>query len=102
MMDGAGRLKALWAIGYDIYQTNPNVNATKRAVASLDLVIVQDMFLNEIVREFAHVFLPVASSFGTHAGASEIQTHLANLNPEDSPEPGCSALLCGMPQVGQS
>ena len=65
MMDAAvaGRLRALWVIGYDIYQTNPNLNATRRALAALDFVVVQDMFLNETAREFAHVFLPVASSF---------------------------------------
>jgi formate dehydrogenase major subunit len=65
MMDaaGAGKLKALWAIGYDIFLTNANAAATERALRSLDLVIVQDMFLNETAREFGTVFLPAASSF---------------------------------------
>lgn len=65
MMDaaGAGKLKALWAIGYDIFLTNANAAATERALHSLDLVIVQDMFLNETAREFGTVFLPAASSF---------------------------------------
>jgi formate dehydrogenase major subunit len=40
MIDAAldGRFKALWAIGYDILLTNPNAAATRRALASLDLV----------------------------------------------------------------
>jgi len=65
MMDAAaaGKLKALWAIGYDIFLTNANARATERALRSLDLVIVQDMFLNETAREFGTVFLPAASSF---------------------------------------
>jgi formate dehydrogenase major subunit len=65
MMDAAetGDFKALWAIGYDIYATNPNAASTRRALSALDLLIVQDMFLNETAREFAHVFLPCASSF---------------------------------------
>ncbi len=65
MMDAAsaGKLKGLWAIGYDIALTNPNANATIRALRSLDLVIVQDMFLNEIARERGSVFFPAASSF---------------------------------------
>ena len=65
MMDAAaeGRLKALWAIGYDILLTNPNMEVTRRALASLELVIVQDLFLTETAREFATVFLPVASPF---------------------------------------
>jgi formate dehydrogenase major subunit len=65
MMDAAeaGKLKALWAIGYDIALTNANTTATDRALSSLDLVIVQDMFLNETARQFGSVFLPAASSF---------------------------------------
>jgi formate dehydrogenase major subunit len=65
MMDAAeaGKLKALWAIGYDIALTNANTAATERGLRSLDLVIVQDLFLNETARRFASVFLPAASSF---------------------------------------
>jgi formate dehydrogenase major subunit len=65
MMDAAeaGKLQALWAIGYDILLTNANASATERALRSLDLVIIQDMFLNETARKFGTVFLPAASSF---------------------------------------
>jgi formate dehydrogenase major subunit len=58
-----GRFKALWAIGYDILMTNPNAHETRRALEQIDLVIVQDMFLNATAREFGDVFLPAASSF---------------------------------------
>jgi len=65
MLDAAesGKLKALWAIGYDVALTNANTAATERALRSLDLVIVQDLFLNETARQFGSVFLPAASSF---------------------------------------
>ena len=65
MMDAAeaGKLKALWTIGYDVALTNANAAITERALRSLDLVIVQDMFLNETARQFGSVFLPAASSF---------------------------------------
>jgi formate dehydrogenase major subunit len=65
MMDAASdqRLKALWAIGYDVALTNPNANATAQSLKSLEFVIVQDMFLSEIARECGSVFFPVASSF---------------------------------------
>jgi formate dehydrogenase major subunit len=65
MMDAAeqGRFKALWAIGYDILLTNANAAATRRALGSMELVIVQDMFLNETAHNYATVFLPAASSF---------------------------------------
>lgn len=65
MIDAAGarRLRALWAIGYDVAFTNPNAAATKASLKSLDFVIVQDLFMNELAREFGHVFLPACSSF---------------------------------------
>jgi formate dehydrogenase major subunit len=59
----AGKLKILWSIGYDIVMTNPNMHATRRSMEKLDLVIVQDLFMNETAREFGDVFLPAASSF---------------------------------------
>lgn len=65
MMDAAeaGKLKALWTIGYDIALTNANFAATERALQSLDFIIVQDMFLNETARRFGSLFLPATSSF---------------------------------------
>lgn len=65
MMDAAaaGQLQALWAIGYDIALTQPNTSATRAALGRLKLVIVQDLFLTELAREFGHVFLPACSSF---------------------------------------
>lgn len=65
MMDAAesGKLKALWAIGYDIASTNANFAATQRALQTLEFVIVQDMFLNETARQFGSLFLPAVSSF---------------------------------------
>jgi formate dehydrogenase major subunit len=65
MMDAAsaGTFKALWAIGYDVFLTNADARTTKRALESLELVIVQDMFLNETAKKFGSVFFPAASSF---------------------------------------
>lgn len=58
----AGKLKALWAIGYDVLLTNANAQATREALGRLDFVIVQDLFLNETAREFSSVFLPATFS----------------------------------------
>ena len=65
MIDAAvdHKLKALWAIGYDVALTHPNTVATKAALAKLDFIVVQDLFMNELAREFGHVFLPACSSF---------------------------------------
>lgn len=65
MIDSAvmGHLKAMWIVGYDVYFTMPDSNHTEKAFNNLDLLIVQDMFLTETAKQFANVFLPVASSF---------------------------------------
>jgi formate dehydrogenase major subunit len=64
MIDAAndGHLKALWAIGYDIARTNADLAETRKALESLELVILQDLFLNDVA-DFATVFLPATSSF---------------------------------------
>ncbi|MCX6866693.1 MAG: molybdopterin-dependent oxidoreductase, partial [Verrucomicrobia bacterium] len=74
MMDAAaaGKLQALWAIGYDLFLSNANATATQNALESVGLVIVQDLFLNETARRFGHVFFPAASPFekdGTYMNA---------------------------------
>lgn len=65
MMDAAAenKFKAIWVFGYDIYLTLANASRTGAAMRNLDLVIVQDMFLNETAKEFGTVFFPAASVF---------------------------------------
>jgi len=65
MLDAAlkGRLAALWSVGYDLLPTNPNATVTDRALRSLELVIVQDLFLTETAPEYASIFLPACSTF---------------------------------------
>jgi formate dehydrogenase major subunit len=93
MMEGAraGRLKALWAIGYDILLTNPDANETAKALRALELIIVQDPFLNETAREFGTVLLPACSSYekdGTFMnGERRIQRVRAALRPMGESKP---------------
>lgn len=65
MMDAAaaGKLKALWVIGYDVFFSNANADATEHAFSQMETVIVQDMFMNETAKQFGTIFLPAASSF---------------------------------------
>lgn len=58
-----GTFKGLWAIGYDVVFTLASAKDTRRQLEAMDFVVVQDLFLNETAREFAHVFLPACSSF---------------------------------------
>ena len=65
MIDAArdGKLKALWTIGYDVFLSNANAHATAAAFEKMDLVIIQDFFMNETAKRFGHVFLPATTSF---------------------------------------
>ena len=56
----AGEFRAMYVQGEDIAQSDPNTTHVHAALAALDLVIVQDLFLNETA-SFAHVFLPGTS-----------------------------------------
>jgi len=62
MFDAAinGSLKALWIMGEDVVQTDPNQAHTLNALASLDLLVVQEIFLSETAK-IADVVLPGAS-----------------------------------------
>lgn len=65
MMDAAsaGRLKALWVIGYDILPTLADMNTTRRALKNLEFVVVQDLFITKTAEAVGDVFLPAASTF---------------------------------------
>lgn len=56
----AGNFRGLYVQGEDIAQSDPNVQHVEAALTALDVLIVQDLFLNETAR-FAHVFLPGTS-----------------------------------------
>ncbi|NOK10212.1 formate dehydrogenase subunit alpha [Corallococcus exercitus] len=87
MMEAArgGRLHALWAFGYDVLLTNPDANTTREALERLELLVVQDLFLNETARALGHVFLPACTSFekdGTFMnGERRVQRVRASLPP---------------------
>ena len=53
----------MWVVGWDLALTQPNAEVTGAALAELELLVVQDLFLNETARRFATVFLPATSAF---------------------------------------
>ncbi len=57
-----GQLKALWVIGEDIAQTDPDTNRVEAALDACDLVISQDLFFSRTAKQ-AHVVLPAAPFF---------------------------------------
>ena len=56
----AGQLKAIWIIGEDVVQTDPNTTKVKKALESVDLFIAQELFITETAK-LADVILPGAS-----------------------------------------
>lgn len=56
----AGKLKAVWTMGEDMAQTDPNTHYVVAALEKLDLFIVQELFMSETAK-LAHVILPGAS-----------------------------------------
>jgi formate dehydrogenase major subunit len=62
MLDAAveGRIKAMWICGYDIAQSDPDVDHVVAALSSLEFLVTQEIFENETT-SFSHVILPAAS-----------------------------------------
>jgi formate dehydrogenase major subunit len=62
MFDAAldGSFKGLYVEGEDVAQSDPNSHHVAAALAAMEIVIVQDIFMNETAK-FAHVFLPGSS-----------------------------------------
>ena len=68
MFDAAieGKLKALWLMGEDVVQTDPDSEHVKHAMNSLEFLVVQEIFMTETAK-YANVILP-ASSFLEKSG----------------------------------
>jgi formate dehydrogenase major subunit len=68
MFDAAvsGDLKAMYIFGEDVAQTDPNTKHVTEALASLEFLVCQDIFMSETAR-FADVVLP-ASAFLEKSG----------------------------------
>ena len=97
MFDAAveGKYKAMYIQGEDVAQSDPNTHHVEAALSALDLLIVQDLFLNETAR-FAHVFFPGTSFLekdGTFINAerriSRVRPVMAPLNGMDEWEIAC-------------
>ena len=62
MFDAAldGSFKGIYIEGEDIAQSDPNTHHVAAALQAMEIVVVQDIFLNETAK-YAHVFLPGSS-----------------------------------------
>ena len=92
----AGTLKAMWVIGEDMGQTDPNTNHVRKALGALDLFVVQELFMTETAK-MAHVVLPAASFLeksGTFTnGERRIQRVNAAVPPVEGTKPDGQIIL---------
>ncbi|HEX5137840.1 MAG TPA: formate dehydrogenase subunit alpha [Planctomycetota bacterium] len=63
IMKGAleGRIKGMYMLGENPFLSDPNTNKVRKALSSLEFLVVQDIFLTETA-EFADVVLPATSA----------------------------------------
>jgi predicted molibdopterin-dependent oxidoreductase YjgC len=89
MMSGLhdGRVKALYLIGENPAQTEPNAHHVEEGLGKLELLVSQDLFLNDMTREYADVVLP-ASSFAEKDGTFTNTERRVNLVRAGVPCPG--------------
>ena len=57
-----GSIRGMYMLGENPFLSDPNVNKVRKALANLDFLVVQDIFLTETA-EFADVILPASSYF---------------------------------------
>ncbi len=92
MFDAAisGDLKALWLIGEDVVQTDPNTQKVIKAMDSLDLLIVQEIFMTETAKH-ASVILPGASFLEKDGTFTNGERRIQRVQKVVDPLPGTKA-----------
>ncbi len=89
MFDAAidGTFKALFVHGEDIAQSDPNTAHVFKALESLELLVVQDLFVNETAK-FAHVFLPGTSFLEKDGTFTNAERRINRVRPVMKPKTG--------------
>src|SRR5437870_187704 len=82
-----GRIRALYLIGENPAQTEPNLHHVEEGLERLEFMVAQDLFLNETSRGHANVVFP-ASSFAEKDGTFTNTERRVNLVRTAVPPPG--------------
>jgi len=90
MFDAAldGKLKAIWIIGEDVVQTDPNTQKVIKALENTEMVIVQELFMTETAK-YADVILPGASFLEKSGTFTNGERRVQRVNKVVEPIPGC-------------
>ena len=89
MFDAAleGKLKAMWIIGEDLAQTDPNTHKVVRALENTDLLIVQELFMTETAK-LADVIFPGTSFLEKSGTFTNSERRVQRVNQVVDPLPG--------------
>lgn len=89
MLDNAisGEFRGLFVHGEDIAQSDPNTNHVMAALEAMDLVVVQDLFINETAK-FAHVFFPGTSFLEKDGTFTNAERRINRVRPVMAPKNG--------------
>jgi formate dehydrogenase major subunit len=82
-----GKLKALWVMGEDLVQTDPNTSKVTAALQRLELLVVQELFLSETCK-YATVVLPGASFLEKSGTFTNSERRIQRVNAAVPPLPG--------------
>lgn len=84
----AGDLKALWIMGEDVVQTDPNQQHVVASLANLELLVVQEIFLSETAK-MADVVLPGTSFLEKNGTFTNGERRVQKVNAAVPPKLGC-------------
>jgi formate dehydrogenase major subunit len=82
-----GDFKGIFIQGEDLAQSDPNSRHVRAALRAMELVVVQDLFLNETA-EFAHVFLPGTSFLEKDGTFTNAERRINRVRPVMQPRTG--------------
>lgn len=82
-----GSFKAVYCVGEDIAQSDPDTQHVTHALENMECVIVQDLFLNETAK-FAHVFFPGASFLEKNGTFTNAERRISPVRKVMSPKNG--------------
>ncbi|NUO10189.1 MAG: formate dehydrogenase subunit alpha [Candidatus Brocadia sp.] len=75
----AGKLKAMYIIGYDPAATQANIHHVVSAMKKLELLVVQEIFMTETAK-LAHVILPASCFFEKDGTFTNAERRIRRLN----------------------
>lgn len=85
-----GQLKALWLMGEDVVQTDPNTQKVIKAMENLELLVVQELFMTETAN-YATVVLPGASFLEKSGTYTNGERRIQKVQKVVEPLPGTKA-----------